>query len=170
MILWLCWHTHSHTHILKKVSSFVLGHRSSHENIDWEKGSNAKCGLKIRWAKSTASYLYSESPASYKYWKEDTGGGEETAKWCIWEMAHLSTAQNIISSCQISSHLIKIIATFIVIINSVIFTGAMAILRLIMASLASSRVAWGGGVEGVGVGLGFSIKSNAGNLIWENHS
>lgn len=36
-------------------------------------------------------------------------------------MAHLSTARNIISSCQISSHLIKIIATFIVIINSVIF-------------------------------------------------
>lgn len=52
-------------------------------------------------------------------------------------MAHLSTAQNIISSCQISSHLIKIIATFIVIINSVIFTGAIAILHLISASLAS---------------------------------
>lgn len=52
-------------------------------------------------------------------------------------MAHLSTARNIISSCQISSHLIKIIATFIVIINSVIFTGAIAILHLIRASLAS---------------------------------
>lgn len=52
-------------------------------------------------------------------------------------MAHLSTARNIISSCQISSHLIKIIATFIVIINSVIFTGAIAILHLIRVSLAS---------------------------------
>lgn len=51
-------------------------------------------------------------------------------------MAHLSTARNIISSCQILSHLIKIIATFIVIINSVIFTGAIAILHLIRASLA----------------------------------
>lgn len=52
-------------------------------------------------------------------------------------MAHLSTARNIISSCQISSHLIKIIATFIVIINSVIFTGAITILHPIRASLAS---------------------------------
>lgn len=49
-------------------------------------------------------------------------------------MAHLSTAWNIISSCQISSHLIKIIATFIAVINSVILTGTVTDLHLCSGS------------------------------------
>lgn len=101
------------------------------------------------------SYQYSESLPSYKYWKKDTG--EEMAKWCLWEMAHLSTAWNIISSCQISSHLIKIIATFIVIINSVIFAGTITGLHLGEPDLASN-------------GSDFWIRSNVNHCTWENHS
>lgn len=67
--------THIQTNILKKVSSFVLGPQTSPMKILTEgRGANAKCGLKMRRAKSTASYLYSESLPSYKYWKKDTGG------------------------------------------------------------------------------------------------
>lgn len=105
--------------------------------------------------KSAGSYQYSESLPSYKYWRKDTG--EEMAKWCIWEMAHLSTAWNIISSCQISSHLIKIIATFIAIINSVIFTGTITGLHLREPALAPH-------------GSDFWIRSNVNHCTWGNHS
>lgn len=68
-------HTHMQTNILKKVSSFVLGHKTSLMKILTEKrGLDAKYGLKMRLAKSMASYLYSRSRPSYKYWKKDTGG------------------------------------------------------------------------------------------------
>lgn len=71
-------------------------------------------------------------------------------------MAHLSTAAGIISSCHFSSRLIKIIAAFIAIIDSVVSA------RLIAASLwlagaaglrgEGGNVAWGDGEEG-GAGL-----------------
>lgn len=72
-------------------------------------------------------------------------------------MAHLSTALNIISSCQISSHLIKIIATFIAIISSVILTGTIAGLHLREAALASH-------------GSDFWVRSNVNHCICANRS
>lgn len=39
-----------------------------------KRGAMQSAVLKKRRAKSTASYLYSESLPSYKYWKKDTGG------------------------------------------------------------------------------------------------
>lgn len=67
-------------------------------------------------------------------------------------MAHLSRAAGIISSCHFSSRLIKIIAAFIAIIDSVVSAA-----RLIAASLwLAGTVGWqgGGGVlEGWGVGV-----------------
>lgn len=99
-------HTHTHTYANKhslKGQLFCFGTLDlSHENIDRGKGSIAKCGLKMRWAKSTASYLYSERLPSYKYWKKDTGGERKRPngafeKWHTW-------APHGISSPPVRSH------------------------------------------------------------------
>lgn len=109
---WFCecaptWaNTHTHKYANKhslKGQLFCFGTPDlSHENIDRGKGSIAKCGLKMRWAKSTASYLYSERLPSYKYWKKDTGGERKRPngafeKWHTW-------APHGISSPPVRSH------------------------------------------------------------------
>lgn len=72
-------HTHTHS---PKGQILCLGPQDlPRENIDQEKGSDAKCGLKVRWLNGTASYLYSERLPSYKYWREEPAGRGGVGVW-----------------------------------------------------------------------------------------
>lgn len=71
--------THARVNVAGKVSPTAEGPGPPHRPAvnGRRKARDAKCGVetKIREGER-ASYLYSESRPSYKYWKKDTGGEE----------------------------------------------------------------------------------------------
>lgn len=124
------------TNIPKKVSSFVLGGKTSLVKILTEKRGAMQSGVfKLDGQISPLLICILRACPLINIGRR-TLVGRGNGQMVHFRNGTPEHCANIISSCQISSHLIKIIATFIVIINSVILTGAITVLHLIRASLA----------------------------------